>query len=331
MCRFEEEEIKVIPNFDLTKYYPDLETTIKDLLFGVHTSIDKLEPINLTPHITERFVNTLESNPRLTVKLVFHGTMTANFPNIQKLGFLVPGKSGVPIMNGNAYGSGIYLSICPKLSLSYVRDHPKLLVCALLEGDKNKVTPYGNIRVAKDPAYVIPCFILHYKGPAPRQSSPFQRLMSNPYIHSLFFCLIALFKAIALLFCISFICFILTLSCLGYTYTTGKDHNTMCYEVNSMIWDIYAYILSSIFYNAIYYMLFIPAYYLWVLGQWILGGAISFISWSLFWMVYFVVMFFVNISMMGLGVCAVLVVGLVYFFKKKRWNRGRKYNHKKSV
>jgi len=331
MCRFDDEEEKLNPTFSLSKYYPNLEATIKELLTG-NASIEKLEPLTVASHITDRFVNALSnSSVKLHVKLVFHGTMTANFPNIQKRGFLVPGKSGVPIVNGNAYGSGIYLSTCPKMSLSYVRDHPKLLVCALLEGDRSKVTSHGNIRVAKDPAYVLPCYVLHYKGSTPRQSSGFQRVMSNPYIHNLFFFLIILFKMLALALCLSVICFIGSFMCLQYNYFMEKDPIPACYEVNQFIWDIYAYIFYSIIFYAIYYILFTPLYYICVLALWVINSITSIFSWSIFWIFYWIFVLLASLNTLGIVIIVSLLIALVYFVDKKLKNSNSRtyYNRRK--
>jgi len=325
MCKLEEEE-KVLPTFELEKHCPELEKNIKDLLLG-SAQFDKLEPLTVSPHITERFLNTkANSSKPLTVRVVFHGTMTGNFPNIQKRGFLVPGKSGLPIVNGNAYGSGIYLSTCPKMSLSYVRDHPKLLVCALLEGDRSKVTNHGVIRVAKDPTYVLPCFILHYKGNTPRQSTGYQRVMSNPHFHTFLFCLISLFKLLVLLIGISILCFIGSLSCLSYSYFMDRPPNDVCYEINTVIWNSYVYFFYSIICYGIYYIILWPLYYLLMGILWVGSTLMSFISWMIFWMVYFgLAVIMLNANLMGCIMSLGIVVSLYGYRHKMRSSRRRKY------
>lgn len=48
-------------------------------------------------------------------------------------GLLVPGfQSGVRVVNGSAYGVGIYLATEASTSLGYVREGNKMLVCAVL-------------------------------------------------------------------------------------------------------------------------------------------------------------------------------------------------------
>jgi len=243
--------------------------------------------------------------------------MTANFANIQKRGFLVPGKSGLPVVNGNAYGSGIYLSTCPKMSLSYVRDHPKLLVCALLEGDRTKVTSHGVIRVAKDPAYVLPCYILHYKGAHPRPSSRYQRIMSNPHTHTFLFCLISFLKLLLLCLCLSIICFIGTLSCLGYSYFTDRPYNPTCSEVNTVIWNSYVYIFSII-YNGIYYIILWPLYYVTMAVWWILSWTLGLFSYLIFWTLYHFLSYLCNSNMYILAVCSFLLLAGWYAIQHKK-------------
>jgi len=233
---------------------------------------------------------------------------------------LVPGKSGLPIVNGNAYGCGIYLSSCPKMSLSYVRDHPKLLVCALLEGDRNKVTNHGVIRVAKDPAYVLPCYILHYKGTPPRPSSGYQRLMSNPLFHTFLFCLFSFVKLLVLLIGLSIICFIGSLSCLGYYYFMDRPPNEICYEVNTVIWNSYVYFFYSIICYTIYYIILWPLFYLLMGLIWVASSLHSLVSWMLFWTIYYAIVLLINNPLIGLGISitAPLILLLIEHRNKKR-------------
>jgi len=258
--------------------------------------------------------------------------MTGNFPNIQKRGFLVPGKSGLPIVNGNAYGSGIYLSTCPKMSLSYVRDQPKLLVCALLEGDKSKVTNHGVIRVAKDSAYVLPCFILHYKGSTPRQSTGYQRVMSNPHFHTFLFCLISLAKLLVLLIAISILCFIGSLSCLGYSYFMDRPPYDLCYEVNTVIWNSYVYFFCSIIGCGVYYIILWPLYYLLMGVFWLVRAVFGLISWMIFWMAYYGLVIMVNGNGNTIGWVGLIVVlgGIIYgYYRHKGRSPRRRYFSKK--
>jgi len=324
MCRLEEE--KILPSFDLVNWYPNLKETVTELLAG-NASFHKLEPFNASPHVIERFLHTMSTSTRkLTPKLVFHGTMTGNFPNIQKHGLIVPGRSGLPIVNGNAYGSGIYLSTCPVTSLSYVRDHPQLLVCALLEGDMTKVTSHGVIRVAKDAAYVLPCYILHYKGNTPSNSSGFQRFMSNPYFHTFLFSLITLFKLFILLIGITVICYMVSLSCMGYAYFMDRPINEICYEVNTRIWNSYTYIFYSIIFYGIYNIILWPLFYLIVGIYWIITSLLRLVSWMFFWICYYGIAFIFSTNKIALVLCSLALLGILMIYDLRYKKDHQNYN-----
>jgi len=118
--------------------------------------------------------------------MVFHGTNSYNHASIKEKGLVVPGKHGVRVVNGSAYGVGIYLARCPRMSLSYVRQEPKLLVCAVLTGDTTKVTNHGNVLVAKDDAYVLPCYVVEYSGQTPSRAYTYsQTPLQRAYYFSL--------------------------------------------------------------------------------------------------------------------------------------------------
>jgi hypothetical protein len=326
MCRFEDEE-RTIQTFDLTQHYPKLEETIRNLLGGT-VEIDKLEALSVAPYITERFLQAMSQKKSLHVKLVFHGTMTANFSNIQKRGFLVPGRSGLPVVNGNAYGSGIYLSTCPKMSLSYVRDHPKLLVCAILEGD-SKVTHHGVIRVAKDPAYVLPCYILHYRGKAPRNSTTYQRVMSNPYFHNFLYCLLTLFKFLLICICFSFILYIISGSCLAYHWMMSSPENSLCSTTFEVIGNLYLDIIIAIGYG-IYYIIVWPIWCIFVFALAIGGWVLSLISWTVFWCFYYtLVLFFTLVNKTIITVLFLLGATIIlYTFRKYICFSSRSYKRR---
>jgi len=83
MCKLEEEE-KVLPTFELEKHCPELEKNIKDLLLG-SAQFDKLEPLTVSPHITERFLNTkANSSKPLTVRVVFSRNNDRKFSQYSK-------------------------------------------------------------------------------------------------------------------------------------------------------------------------------------------------------------------------------------------------------
>jgi len=131
--------------------------------FPTHSAkLTKLTNI-INPYLKWKFDLAWSNLPEhVTPTVVYHGTRVSNIPSIVRKGLLVPGfKSGIPVANGSAYGVGIYTSTDVSVSLSYVRDGSKVLICAILN-DVSGVSNHGSILVVKDSSYVLPCFVAEY-------------------------------------------------------------------------------------------------------------------------------------------------------------------------
>lgn len=111
----------------------------------------------------------------------FHGTAAENVASIVSTGLVVPGKRGLSIVNGAAYGHGIYLAEDAHVSLSYCRGQGfsgqggqtgRMLVCAALLG---KNAPHGGWADAGNDSYrsspilvlgsapqCLPCYVIHF-------------------------------------------------------------------------------------------------------------------------------------------------------------------------
>jgi len=202
------------------------------------------------------------------VSFAFHGTLPSIIPNIQRKGLLVPGTNGLSVVNGNAWGRGIYLASTPSTSLNYVRDQPKLIVCAVLEGD-NQVTIHGNIRVAKDASYVLPCYIAHYSGSTPRSSSCYQRLLSHPWYHFTNQSFQYFIQACVAINVLVILLYIITLIYLVSFSLTGlfPEIYELCSTINTAISTFYVGLLclltAFLFGFVLYYTVWCPVYYLW--------------------------------------------------------------------
>ncbi|KAL8278824.1 hypothetical protein RQP46_008695 [Phenoliferia psychrophenolica] len=66
---------------------------------------------------------------------LFHGTPTANIPNIMETGFKIPGAAG---SSNTGAGGGVWLARSPSTSLEYCQGGDKMFVCRVLPG---KFTP----------------------------------------------------------------------------------------------------------------------------------------------------------------------------------------------
>lgn len=159
---------------------------------------------------------------------------------------LATDKQGHPVINGQAYGSGIYVSSDPHLSLGYVRgkctpadsynieDERKMFVCALLVGDTQKVTSHGVIRVVSDPAYVLPCFVLHYSGHNPEATTMAERLLASPGI----FCLLQFIVALSVAYLLVLIIFLVASVGLVVASFQGLTDNEI-YRVLRILTDVF--------------------------------------------------------------------------------------------
>jgi len=96
----------------------------------------------------------------------FHGTAVRNVESILAHGFLVAGgthpETGrrIPVANGSAFGSGVYISLTANYSLAYARGHDSMFVCAVL--DAGALSRHDNILVARNPHLVVPMLVMDF-------------------------------------------------------------------------------------------------------------------------------------------------------------------------
>jgi hypothetical protein len=95
--------------------------------------------------------------------LVFHGTRAGNIASIIDRGFLIPGKAGVRVEHGSAFGVGIYSATDPETSMGYTDDRHLMFACVGLVGGSTKTTSVGNYRIFSDSRYILPLWVLRYK------------------------------------------------------------------------------------------------------------------------------------------------------------------------
>jgi len=269
--------------FDLQDHVKDdIKTVIKNKLHP-QVSLSSLESFDVSEHVITRFEMKRKQNKNLQVQMVFHGTSSYNYNGIKSKGLVVPGTHGVRVVNGSSYGVGIYLSQCPRYSLSYVRDDSKLLVCAVLVGDPVKVTNHGNILVAKDESYVLPCFVAKYSGGHnyPRSSRryypprditlPFRVLMKFNFV------LLALMMSIWLLSGIAFV-------------FAPTPFNFVYYALNYVNWFLWVFFTLelSIVYNILWFLYYISYYgvYLGALLMYYTCLLVYYIVWAICYVVW---------------------------------------------
>jgi len=225
--------------FDLDTHFPKTKETIQSLFnksYGYNRSnpydsnncpvvVKRLEPVQ-NHKLLIKFEEFRKGNPNLRLELGFHGTSSFNHRSIKRRGLVVP-STLLQIANGNAYGKGVYISKCPVYSMSYVRTEKKMFVCAVLVGDGN-VTVNGNILVAHQAHYCIPCYVMEYEGPAPSYDYRANNVFNHPVAHYLswWICALGIFL-LSSLACLVVTTIILTLSWLvGFGHLTGMSYTT---------------------------------------------------------------------------------------------------------
>jgi hypothetical protein len=77
----------------------------------------------------------------------------------------IPGRGGVRVLNGSAFGVGIYTARAPRISLGYTSGHNQMFACAALMGEtsvtasKRPFITAGDILVYFQEERVFPCFL----------------------------------------------------------------------------------------------------------------------------------------------------------------------------
>ncbi|KAI6652563.1 Arylsulfatase J [Oopsacas minuta] len=163
--------------------HPSSFISLRDIIDNCKTAGYRVNGVEnvLRPGLAKRFIATQDrinlmekqykraKNFSCKVEIVYHGTAERNLPSIVSKGLLLPGTEKVRILNGSAYGVGIYVGTSPAVSMGYTRSS-KLLVCALIPGLKLPLQsgPVANFRiidggtfyVITNPSQLVPCWVV---------------------------------------------------------------------------------------------------------------------------------------------------------------------------
>ena len=130
------------------------------------SSVHRAEPANI---VKQRFMSAIAAySLELTTGPGFHGTACGNFASIMQQGFLIPGKNNdLEVINGNAYGAGIYLakmdaawlSLESRFCRDFIGDDVKLIVCAVLHTEEG-LRDVRDSMLVTDECHVVPVFVL---------------------------------------------------------------------------------------------------------------------------------------------------------------------------
>eukprot|EP01064_Diplonema_japonicum_P028861 TRINITY_DN4534_c0_g2_i1.p1 TRINITY_DN4534_c0_g2~~TRINITY_DN4534_c0_g2_i1.p1 ORF type:complete len:230 (+),score=43.59 TRINITY_DN4534_c0_g2_i1:262-951(+) len=154
--------------FDPATFWPDYKDRIQTAFDNVGFTATKIFNI-CRGDLGEKFASKI-STENVPVQL-FHGTKGMFIDKIIEGGLKIPGRSGVRVVNGSAYGVGIYTGVTPSMSHYYASCTGYMFVCAgIVSGEyQTSVKRPGNMVVFFDDTLVLPCFLVAY---TPHRSIP---------------------------------------------------------------------------------------------------------------------------------------------------------------
>lgn len=152
---------------DLENFYPDIMATVRGKFKQDNLDIIRFASVQnaaLTKRFLAQYANKAADH---CPAVLFHGTRKVNMSSICRNGLVVPGTNGVRVLNGSAYGVGIYTAKNPGYSTSYT-DTSFMFVCLGLVGPQfTKVKDVSNICVFFDASLVVPMWLVEFqRGPA---------------------------------------------------------------------------------------------------------------------------------------------------------------------
>ena len=116
--------------------------------------------------------------------ILYHGTRKANITPICESGLLIPGHGNVRVLNGSAYGVGIYTARDPHISVGYSTDM-MMFVCLGLIGPRIATTKQANdIFVFFEERLLVPMWVVEFRvgswGREPRRVA-LHEMLSIPF------------------------------------------------------------------------------------------------------------------------------------------------------
>jgi len=154
----EKSRLRFDPRYDLPNAMQKVVSDFKEMNYTITGFRSILNPV-----LQAKFLE-----PGHFPVLCYHGTNVENFPSIRERGLLVPGQGNeLKVVNGSAFGKGIYLATKPNISLGYVRGASEMIVAAASIGNKFVSTDTGQVLVITNSDHVLPMFIVSFtNGPS---------------------------------------------------------------------------------------------------------------------------------------------------------------------
>eukprot|EP00929_Paragymnodinium_shiwhaense_P028131 TRINITY_DN16372_c0_g1_i1.p1 TRINITY_DN16372_c0_g1~~TRINITY_DN16372_c0_g1_i1.p1 ORF type:complete len:523 (-),score=80.77 TRINITY_DN16372_c0_g1_i1:374-1942(-) len=135
---------------------------MQQALKGTGLADARLSPAPVATGVQRRFLAALQARGTdSSVIAAWHGTRKEVYPSIFASGLRIPGKgSGLRVVNGSAYGRGIYTAALhnPSMSCGY-SDSKSLIACAIIDKcPREKVADHGHFLVTFDDSLIVPLF-----------------------------------------------------------------------------------------------------------------------------------------------------------------------------
>eukprot|EP01060_Flectonema_neradi_P032121 TRINITY_DN5047_c0_g1_i1.p1 TRINITY_DN5047_c0_g1~~TRINITY_DN5047_c0_g1_i1.p1 ORF type:complete len:460 (+),score=94.97 TRINITY_DN5047_c0_g1_i1:50-1429(+) len=150
--------------FSPTTYWPDFKDRIEKAF--EKCSLVATDIYNIcTEQKGKAFNRTWKESGTTSVPvLLFHGTKTTSIENIVRVGFKIPTpSSGIKVVNGSAYGVGIYSARTPSTSTYYTNNEYMFVCAGLVSGNfQSQIKSPGDMVVFFNEALIMPCFLVKW-------------------------------------------------------------------------------------------------------------------------------------------------------------------------
>eukprot|EP00038_Savillea_parva_P003993 m.132840 g.132840 ORF g.132840 m.132840 type:complete len:481 (-) comp11343_c0_seq2:71-1513(-) len=153
--------------FDPCTFWPDFHKRVVRRFNDGNLMVTKIlhcVPPSASAAFVKEWSSLRDEGVPVAPAMLFHGTDDRNWRSISQRGFFIPGTGGVRVVNGSAYGVGIYTGRNPGISCPYVRGQQSMFVCAGLIENKfaTSVHRAGDMVIFFRKEQVVPCALVSY-------------------------------------------------------------------------------------------------------------------------------------------------------------------------
>jgi hypothetical protein len=147
----------------LVEMLPELLNTVEVEASKYGWKVSKFAPVE-NRELHRNFVQKWNMMPEAKLKVLFHGSRLNNFMSIETHGLIIPGRRGVKVAHGSAYGLGIYTAKNPSYSASYAQDRTMFVCLGLLQNRTyHSIREVNDICVFFDDRLVVPVMAVQFE------------------------------------------------------------------------------------------------------------------------------------------------------------------------